>query len=128
MALLNDAEIAELKSAWDDALFDTCVLQTRAAGNTGHGYGKPSYTDGSTVSCLYRAIPSDEAIGQVPLTQAFVLFSKETNLNNLMRIKLTKLHGAALTVAQFYEVIEGPISLHVGQKVKVRLVTDGSGS
>lgn len=126
MALLNDGEIAELKAAWDDALFDTCILQTRTAGTTGQGYGKPSYTNGSTVSCLYRAIPSDEAIGQVPLTQAFILFATGTNLNNLMRIKITHLHGAALAVAQVYEVTEGPIKLHTGQKVKARLVTDGS--
>lgn len=127
MALLSDSDIAEMRDAWESALFDTCVLQTRTAGNTGYGYGQPSYSDGSPVACLFTpALLGESAVNQVQNIDGHVLFSRATSLNNLMRIKITKLHGAALSPTQVYEVVDGPIMHHVGQKVRVRLVRDGS--
>lgn len=127
MSLLNDTDISELRTAWESALMDTCVLQTRAEGSTGYGYGQPSYTDGSiTIPCWFEPLVADEDAPQVQNIDGHVIFKRTATINNLMRIKLTKLHGDA--VGQVYEIIGGPIQHHMGQKVRVKLVTDGSQS
>lgn len=131
MDLLTTSDIAELRSYWNDALFDTCILHARAEGTGGYGYGKPTYTPGATVACLFEPTPT--LVGEVNGAQALttdgdIIFDRTTVLNNLMRIKLTKLHGDVVTGLQVYEIVAGPVLNHVGQRVKVKLVTDGSES
>lgn len=123
MALLTAADIAELKSVWESALFDTCVLQTRVP--NADSRLKPSYTNGTPVACLFEPLIANEAPGvQAPDTDGHVIFGKSTAINNLMRVKITYLNGVAL--AQVYEIIGGPITHHLGQKVRVKLVTNGT--
>jgi hypothetical protein len=127
--LLSDNDIAELRGAWNSALSDTCVLQTRVEGTGGYGYGKPSYTNGATVACLFE--PTKTLAGEVAGAQALntdgdIILGRTTVLNNLMRLKITKLHGDTVAGLQVYEVVGGPVLNHVGWRVKVKRVTDGS--
>lgn len=115
MSLLNDTDISELRTAWESALMDTCILQTRAEGNTGYGYGQPTYTDSlTTIPCWFEPLVKDEASNQVQNIDGHVIFKRTVTINNLMRIKLTKLHGDA--VSQVYEIIGGPIQHHMGRR------------
>lgn len=127
MSLLNDTDIAELRSAWESALMDSCILQTRVAGSTDYGYGQPSYTDATTeTACWFEPLVTDEAVPQVPVIDGHVIFKRTATINNLMRVKITKLHGD--TVSQVYEIVGGPMLHHMGQKVRVKLVMNGTAS
>lgn len=127
--LLSDSDIAQLRSAWDSALFDTCILQTRAEGTGGYGYGKSTYTNGATVACLFeptKTLAGEVAGAQALTTDGDIILGRTTVLNNTMRIKITKLHGDAVTGLHVYEIVGGPVLNHVGQRVNVKRVTDGS--
>jgi len=127
MALLDDIDIAELQAAWELALFDEGILQSRTEGNPGsYGYGNATYSNGATVACLFMPVLMGESTSQVQNIDGHVLLQRSVVVSNLMRIKITKLHGTALSPAQVYEIVDGPITHHVGQKVRVKLVTDGS--
>ncbi len=127
--LLSDSDIAELRSAWNSALSDTCVLQTRTEGSGGYGYGKPSYSNGATVACLFeptKTLGAEVSGAQTLTTDGDIIFERVTAINNLMRLKITKLHGDTVTGLQVYEIVGGPVLNHVGQRVKVKRVMDGS--
>lgn len=123
MGLLSATDIAELKSVWESTLFDTCVLQTRVA--NADTRVKPTYTDGLSVACLFEPAIGNEVAGvQAQNIDGYVIFKKAAVLNNLMRIKMTYLNGEALS--QVFEIVGGPITHHLGQKVRVKLVTNGT--
>lgn len=121
----------QLQSNLAPRLFaETCILQTRTEGTGSYGYGKPTYTNGSEVACLYLPIViKEEVLGaQAENIDGYVNFSRDTDISNLARVKFRCMHGITLSPVQVYEIVGGPIITHVGQKVKVRLVTDGSES
>ena len=127
MALLSDSDIAEMRDAWNRRCLTHAfcrpaqqAIQVMVMGS------RATVMDRRLLVCLHRPCFGESAVNQVQNIDGHVLFSRATSLNNLMRIKITKLHGAALSPTQVYEVVDGPIMHHVGQKVRVRLVRDGS--
>jgi hypothetical protein len=127
--LLTDDEITDLRAILESALFDTCIPQTRTEGTGGYGYGKPTYTDGAPLPCLFEAtrIMADEVTGvQAERVDAYITLSRSSSVSNLSRLKMTKFHGDAATGLQVYEIVGGPVLDHIRIKYKVLLVTDGS--
>ena len=126
--MFSNAEIAELRSLYATALMDTCVPLTYVATSGDYGVGQPTYTAGSPIPCLFlpgRDTEESEG-GQVLRIDGRVLLPLDFALNNLARLRITHLHGDAVTPPQTYEMVAGPVLDHTGVTVKVRLVTDGS--
>jgi hypothetical protein len=126
--MLSESTLDAMRRLHDSALFDTCVRMVYAAGTGDYGYGSPTYTAGATLSCLVTTITQDEALGstQVRAGDVNIRLPRGTTLDHKDRLKVTHLHGDALPVAQTYEIVAGPQTLHTGVMVIGRLVTDGS--
>ena len=126
--MFNNAEIAELRGLYASALFDTCVPLAYGATAGSYGVGQPTYTAGDPVPCLFLPGRDKEesAGGQNLRIDGRVLLPRDFAFDNLARLRITHLHGDALTTPQTYEIVAGPVLDHTGVTVKVRLVTDGS--
>lgn len=121
--------IAKMRAIYDSTLRDLCVIQTRGADTGDYGYGGAPYTDGSPVACLFVPTPAEESEGAQALTiDGEIRLPRTTTISNLDRIKVTTLYNLTTGLPQVYEIVKGPIRTHIGYTMKVKLVTDGSGS
>lgn len=126
--MFSNAEIAELRRQYEQGLFDTCVPYSRVAVAGAYGEGQPTYTAGDSIKCLFLpGADKEESGGQVVLHDGRVLLPRDFAYNNLARLKITHFHGDAISPAQTYEIVAGPVLDHIGIVAKVRRVTDGTG-
>jgi hypothetical protein len=121
--------IAKMRAIYAATLRDLCIIQTRGADTGDYGYGSPSYTDGSAIACLFVPTPAEESEGAQALTiDGEIRLPRSTTISNLDRIKVTTLYNSTTGLPQVYEIVQGPIRTHIGYTMKVKLVTDGSGT
>lgn len=120
-------DVVMLRRQYTSALVDTCILQTRQEGAGDYGYGQPTYTNGTAITCLFVAKPGDESDGaQAQGVDGEIWLPWALTISNLSRIKLTKVYAKALPVAQVFEIVAGPAKSQIRNVVKVKLVTDGT--
>lgn len=119
--------IDKMRAIYEATLRDVCILQARTEGTGGYGYGKPTWTDGTEMACLFQPLSAEEAAGSQALGIAGeIRLPRSATITNLHRIKVTKLYGSTTGLPQVYEIVRGPIRTHIGQTMDVKLVTDGS--
>lgn len=140
MSLLSASTLARLRRVYASALDDECLQLVYPASTTGaYGYGKPVYTDGETLGCLFRpsskggviggfGAGSNELLGssQVQTSDAVLFIPRSADVDALDRLRLTKLQGETLTRPITFEVVGGPVLDQVEHRVTVRQVNDGS--
>lgn len=127
--ILSNGAMGALRSVHDGMLSDACVRLSYVAGTSGYGYGPSTYTTASaSTSCLVTAKAQPERLEntQVRNGDVEIHLPLTMTITNLDRLRVTHLHGDALTTPQTYEIVEGPQVTHVGVFVVGRLVTDGS--
>lgn len=124
-SIIVDSQANEIQSIHDSMLYDKCIPQTRIP--NADSRVKPTFADGAALSCVVLDItPKDEAEGsQAPMSIVKIRFNRTKVLNGLMRVKVTKLHGTAVT-GLVYEVVQGPQLDHTGVMVIGSLVTNGT--
>jgi hypothetical protein len=108
----------------DGLLIDTCTLlaYTAAAGHYGHG--RPVYTEGESLPCLFTPTPVEETAGQTQRIDGRMRFAAGAALDHRARLRLTHVRGVAQSPAPVFEIVAGPLPDHVGQIVHVQKVTE----
>lgn len=131
-SLITEKALARMRNAYSDGMMDTCVRMTRTSTSGNYGYDYPTYADGDTLNCLYRPKSTKERLGwqmtagaQVFDMDATLYLPRTSTISNTDRIRMTKMHGDAIT-ERTYEIVAGPVVDQVLQKVALKLVTDGS--
>lgn len=118
MTLLSANDLAMMRADQNDALWDTCIVQTQ--GTTVDTYGQPieSFTDGSAISC--RFVPSDgrerreinRLDGSITVMRALVRLPRGTAITPNDRVKVTKRFGTTLATALIYAVADVATEVH----------------
>lgn len=128
--IIVDTQVTEVQAIHDSMLYDTCVPQTRT--NSSNGYTRPTFANGTALSCVILDVTptqlgqNEQNQTQARMTVVEIRFNRSVTFNNLARIKVTKLHGVAVTGNMTYEIVEGPQLDHTGVMVTGQLVTDGT--
>ena len=129
--LLNNATLARLWKVYDSALHDTVLHRVYTAVDDAYGPASahPDFTDGESYGCLYRPDPTSPELsgeGQVFYLEGLMNLPRSLHgtIDRRDRLRLTHLHGVALTDPVNFEIIGGPTLGQVGHRVKIRLVLD----
>ncbi len=126
-AIIPEFSLNILRTSYANGLMDTGVILTYSASTDNYGHGYPTYAEGDTVSCLFRPARRNEVLGnaQIEDIEAICYLPRTQTISNLDRFRVTKLHGETVT-NRVYEIVGGPVTDQVLQKVALRLVTDGT--
>lgn len=124
--LISEATVSRLRMINRMALQDTCVrlIHSPQPANA-YGVQEAGYVEGEILPCLFRSGSKKETMGQTrtPAAQARLRLAHDVVLLAADRIKLTHLHGEALTPAEVYEVVGPPRLTWVGLEADLRLVS-----
>lgn len=137
--LISAAMKRVLDAHYTSALQDTCQVMDYPGATTGtYGYGKPTYTEGEILPCLFRpsskggviggfGAGSNELLGsaQVETADAVFFLPRNADVDALDRLKLLTLMGETITPI-VYEIVGGPVLDQVEKRCTVRQVNDGS--
>lgn len=124
-------ELERMRDTQDSAMMDECQRQVYGAGAAG-SYGTPSasgWTPGATLICGFKPFSRKEEMEgtQVVIVDAEMRLPIDTVLDNRDRLKLTKRHGEAISPQPLYEIIGEAERGPSGLRLRLGLVTDGSG-
>lgn len=112
------------------ALMDTCVRLEFVAGSVDeYGLDKPeTYETAETLACLFRKPKPGEAMEQaeVAVNGGQLRLARGTTISARDRIRLTHLHGEALSPVQVYKIIGEPKQTYAGIVLILEMITDGS--
>ena len=127
MLPISQADRATHKDVANDSMQDTCVLFTLDAGSANR-YGKASESEsaGSEMQCGFSWMNSDEAKGNTEVSEADaeIRLPLTASLDNLDRIRVTKLQGTALGTPYVFEVIGEPQRGPTAFVLECKLATD----
>jgi len=131
----TDGTIDQLRALHQTAMMDECeLLKYTPGGPDPYGMPEPdNYTYLAILPCSYRPIRPGEALQgtDVPLLDALVSFDStveavyDISLDDLDRIKITRLHGDLLAEPMVFEVVGALKRDNVAVIATLKKVTDG---
>jgi hypothetical protein len=110
--MLSNTTIAGMRRLQQQALMDECeLLQYQAGGKSRYNVPAEAWATPVTVPCIFRPNRADEVMGETEVPRldgslglaVDVESDYDVALSNLGRIRLTKLHGEAIS-PQLYDI------------------------
>lgn len=106
---------------------DTCVILTRSATVDAYGLPVETFTAGTPIPCGYHMLGTREINenGQLVIVDAELRIERDTVIDNLDRIQITKRLGRTLASPETYRVIGDPNMGPSGIVLSLKRVEDG---
>jgi len=105
--LFTERDLAGMREAQDGYLPDTCVLQSCTTAADSYGEMIETWTDGEAIPCGFNPSGSRE-IRQRDKTvleaDALLRVALDVEIDEQMRVKITRRHGERLSTALVYHV------------------------
>lgn len=127
MRPLQTSELAALRSAAAETLFDTCIVQTYTeSAADAFGAASASYVDGAAQPCGFKTNGTRELHqdGEVVTIDATMRLAIDATIAATSRVQLTHRHGEELAVKPVFSVIGEPVRGVSAIVVKLSKVTE----
>lgn len=126
--LLPESMMRYMRKVAATGFVDTCqrLVFTATDGEYGTGTGKPTYSAGITMACLFKQRPAPDAQEQseVLMIDADLYLARDATLLPNDRVKVTHLHGDAVASPQTFDIVGGPVLGKTLLHAELRLVTE----